>query len=405
MGQAATKSPQAFKSTEFVAESDNENDEPVGSESDEESESDVDSLPANPVNSKSNTNGKAAENSSSSEAESGSESESGSGSEDEEDEDEDAEEQVQPAANGKAEKAPPPSNALNGSSSKSVSTPKPVSFNPPAGFTAASFDDSRKSSQLFGDSNLEGKQIWYITAPASVSIDTIKDMSLRGARSGKVVLSQKGNEYGFVEDTAENKTYTKLMLPNKAKNGYRIVPKLANGDDSSQATVPAKKPVRKQPKGLRMRYAPVGFGLNGGGIIGDSSDEEDQSGSDLEGRGKSPKFQKPSGAEDGASDSDVVMGDAQPTPTPAKKSKSKKSAENSAENGDRPLKRKHKDEGEKKKKHKRLSPKPETTFSELTTYQRKQTKLRHSMTKVVLFPLNRPKLHPVWDTSSQNYPP
>jgi hypothetical protein len=68
---------------------------------------------------------------------------------------------------------------------------------------------------------LEGKQIWYITAPASVSIDTIKDMSLRGARSGKIVLSQKGNEYGFVEDTTENKTYTKLMLPNKAKNGYR----------------------------------------------------------------------------------------------------------------------------------------------------------------------------------------
>ena len=103
-----------------------------------------------------------------------------------------------------------------------MSTPKPVSFNPPAGFTAASVDDSRKSSQLFGDSNLESKQIWYITAPASVSIDTIKDMSLRGVRSGKVVLSQKGNEYRFVEDTAENKTYTKLMLPNKAKNGYRI---------------------------------------------------------------------------------------------------------------------------------------------------------------------------------------
>ncbi|PQE14433.1 hypothetical protein CJF30_00007028 [Rutstroemia sp. NJR-2017a BBW] len=361
--QAAKKSPEAFKSTEFVAESDNENDEPVGSESDEESESDVDSLPANPVNSKSKTNGKAAENSSSSEAESGSESESGSGSEDEEDEDEDAEEQVQPSTNGKVGKAPPPSK------SKSVSTPKPVSFNPPAGFTAASFDDSRKLSQLFGDSNLESKQIWYITAPASVSIDTIKDMSLRGVRSGKVVLSQKGNEYGFVEDTAENKTYTKLMLPNKAKNGYRIekrpidqifhlqqVPKLANGDDSSQATVPAKKPVRKQPKGLRMRYTPVGFGLNGKGIIGDSSDEEDQSGSDLEGR------------EDGASDSDVVMEDAQPTPPPVKKSKSKKSAENSTENGDRPLKRKHKDEGEKKKKHKRLSSKPETTFSGLTIY-------------------------------------
>jgi len=109
-----------------------------------------------------------------------------------------------------------------------------------------------------------------------------------------------------------------------------------------------------------MRYAPVGFGLNGGGIIGYSSDEEDQSGSDLDGRGKSPKFQKPSGAEDGASDSDVVMEDAQPTLTPVKKSKSKKSAENSAENGDRPLKRKHKDQGEKKKKHKQKADKAST---------------------------------------------
>lgn len=103
-----------------------------------------------------------------------------------------------------------------------MSKPKPASFKPPTGFTAASIDDSRKSSHLFDDSKLEGKQIWYITAPATVSIDTIKDMSLRGAKSGNVVLSHNGVEYGFVEDTAENKTYTKLMLPNKAKDGYRI---------------------------------------------------------------------------------------------------------------------------------------------------------------------------------------
>lgn len=144
-----------------------------------------------------------------------------------------------------------------------------------------------------------------------------------------------------------------------------------------------------------MRYAPVGFGMNGGGTIGYSSDEEDQSGSDLDSRNTSPKFQKPSGAEDGASDSDVIMEDAQPTSAKAKKMKSKKSSENSAENGDRPLKRKHKDQGEKKKKHKRSSPKPGITFSGLTTYQRRQKRFRHSMTKMVLLSLDRLKRHPI----------
>ncbi|KAM3070044.1 hypothetical protein ACMFMG_003924 [Clarireedia jacksonii] len=374
---ATTKSPQDFKSTEFVAESDNEKDEPIRSESDEDGDNDSDSLPENLTNSKSKANGKAAANSSSSEAESGSESESGSGSEDEEDEDAEEHQQVQTAVNGKKEKASLTSkNTPNGSSSKTMSTPKPAEFKPPTGFTAASFDDSRKPSQLFDDSKLEAKQIWYITAPATVSIDTIKDMSLRGAKSGKVVLSQNGDEYGFVEDTAENKAYMKLLLPNKAKDGYRIekrsidqifhlqqAPKLMNDKGSSHATVPAKRPVRKQPKGLRMRYAPVGFGLNGGSSIGYSSDEEDRSGSDLDSHGNSSKFQRPSGAEDGASgsdgasDSDVVMEDAEPSSVPAKKSKSKKAAETSAENGERPLKRKNKDQGEKKKKHKQKADK------------------------------------------------
>jgi hypothetical protein len=43
---------------------------------------------------------------------------------------------------------------------------------------------------------------------------------------------------------------------------------------SSKATVPAKKPVRQQPKGLRMRFLPIGFGEGDGGKLGSESSED-----------------------------------------------------------------------------------------------------------------------------------
>jgi DNA-directed RNA polymerase I subunit RPA34.5 len=68
---------------------------------------------------------------------------------------------------------------------------------------------------------LEGKQIWYITAPASVPLSSIEQVSLRDIEKNKKVLSHMGNDYGFIQDAAEVKTYSKIMTPNSSDDGYR----------------------------------------------------------------------------------------------------------------------------------------------------------------------------------------
>lgn len=99
---------------------------------------------------------------------------------------------------------------------------KVAPFKPPPGFEKSSSKNSSKAPQLFGKSNLEGKEIWYITAPASVPIASVKEMSLRDAKLGKAVFSQNGNDYGFVHDPLDDKTYTKILLPSNSKDGYSI---------------------------------------------------------------------------------------------------------------------------------------------------------------------------------------
>ncbi|RAL64680.1 hypothetical protein DID88_001712 [Monilinia fructigena] len=347
-----TKSPQNFKSTEFIAESDNEKDEPI--ETNSSSDSDNDSLPSNPAvksppKSKSKPNSKVAESSDSSEAESGEETESGISSDEEEEDGSNDESELN--TNGNKSAIPPPSKK----DARTVSL-KVAPFKPPPGFEKNSSKNSSKASQLFNKSNLEGKEIWYITAPASLPIASVKEISLQDAKLGKAVFSQDGNNYGFVHDALDDNTYTKILLPSNSKDCYSIEKKPVNQiyhmqqvinlskTNSSQATVPAKRPVRQQPKGLKARYQPIGF-TGAPGIIGsdDESDSEE----------RAPKFQKIALSED--ENSDVEMEDALPASTPARKSKSdksKKSHKDSEEGADRSSKKKHKDSGDKKKKHK-----------------------------------------------------
>jgi hypothetical protein len=77
------------------------------------------------------------------------------------------------------------------------------------------------ASQLFKRSNLEGKQIWYLTAPASVPVSSIQEISLQDAKNGKAILSHNGEDYGFVQDSAEDSMHTKIMVPNSSDDGYR----------------------------------------------------------------------------------------------------------------------------------------------------------------------------------------
>jgi hypothetical protein len=102
-----------------------------------------------------------------------------------------------------------------------VTFQKPSPYKPPVGFEKEEVDNTPKVAQIFEKSSLKGKQIWYFTAPASLPISSIGQVLLRDVRSGKAIVSHKENEYGFIRDSAEDKTFTKIMVPH-GSDGYRI---------------------------------------------------------------------------------------------------------------------------------------------------------------------------------------
>lgn len=120
-------------------------------------------------------------------------------------------------------------------------------------------------------------------------------MSLLGVNNGESVLKHLNSEYGFMQDSTEDKTYTKILVPKTSDDSYRTTPRsidqilhlqqivnlpgvhegiASTQDSASKATVPFKRPARPQPKGLKMRFRPLGFGGGEVGNIGSSSESD-----------------------------------------------------------------------------------------------------------------------------------
>ena len=151
---------------------------------------------------------------------------------------------------------------------------------------------------MFSRSNLVGKQIWHITAPASIPVDMITQVSLESVAKGEAALSYNSTDYGFVVGGEGGQTPKKLLIMGAGSN-YRLAPmdiaqtlqlqqlvKLPSlqlqhsqpshaSQGSTKASVPARKPIRQQPEGLRMRFDPLGNQIGRSGKIGlnPSSDE------------------------------------------------------------------------------------------------------------------------------------
>lgn len=154
------------------------------------------------------------------------------------------------------------------------------------------------------------------------------------------------------------------------------------GSGPSRALVPAKKPVRQQPPGLKMRYRPIGFGDGKIGKIGSSSSsagESSDESSDQEMTDSHTAVQtkkhlnhpsKDSDADSNTS-SDVEMADVI-LPPPTKPSKSKPNIETSTA---ATLKRKHSDgNASKAKKHSSSQSNITTDYKQLNDIKIKQTK-------------------------------
>jgi hypothetical protein len=290
-----------------------------------------------------------------------------------------------------------------------VTFQEPGSYSPPTGFESASVKGTPKSSQLFKESNLQGKQIWYITAPASAPLSSIEELSLLDIKEHRKVLSHKGDDYGFIEDESEATAITKVLVPSSSDDGYRsgrqtyintsftplrLVAKtpvtkilhlqqIVQPPSLPQITTPAKKPVRQQPRGLKMRFRPIGFSNGDMGRIGSSSSSEGES-SDQEMQDAPPaKFRKPeslSAAESSdSSEDDDSSSHAEKTKAPPKPSKSKAPAVGSSKTTDGSLKRKSSEGGDKKSKHSSSRPTNVTDDRRLKRIKREQIKIQKTI--------------------------
>ena len=170
----------------------------------------------------------------------------------------------------------------------------PRAFKAPKGFerTTLSASDYADSSTVFLTENLTKKQVWHITAPASLNISKIKPFDIQDVRSGKPIFSKNGVDYGFL--TGLHKT-EKLLLPSGDSVQYTqsVTPisgtyhlremgrsqtkNVADGDnENSEMPFAARSPVaskspREQPVGLRMRYQPYGSSSSSKGQVSSGS--------------------------------------------------------------------------------------------------------------------------------------
>ena len=96
----------------------------------------------------------------------------------------------------------------------------PPPFEPPSDFKAVSGHPASSSNilKLFDKSSLLGKQIWHITAPASVPITSIKEVALEKITRREVILNHKGLNYTLFPSENEEQGITKLLVP--GASGY-----------------------------------------------------------------------------------------------------------------------------------------------------------------------------------------
>lgn len=167
-------------------------------------------------------------------------------------------------------------------------------YAPPQGYAAVTPAASGKpdrSSAIFN--NLEGKQIWHITAPANVPLSKIQSIDLSKVLNGGPILEYKDISYTM---TRADINGAAALVPNKATAEYtpasvgvsrafhirelaktpndqpetpRNGSKTTNSDSSETGRLTffatqtgSNKLPRKQPENLKARYVPYGVPVN-----------------------------------------------------------------------------------------------------------------------------------------------
>ncbi|KAI1431909.1 DNA-directed RNA polymerase I subunit RPA34.5-domain-containing protein [Xylaria sp. CBS 124048] len=249
---------------------------------------------------------------------------------------------------------------------------------------ASSDNPGKELADFFSSANLEGKQVWYFTAPASLPITVLKDMEidLTKAVKGGPLLTHGGDNYGLDLESHATNTQIQLLIPSRGGEKYstlnhaidstvhlrRMAKFGPGGEVQSTATddyVPVPKPIRAQPEGLKARYTPIGVPTppvpSAITAISKAPASKSSSQTSTKARAASPS----SSESESGSDSDVDMTTPSAPVIPASQAKPAKAA---AVNGDR--KRKHSgDEGQEAKRLKSMQPTKESTSMKRTPIQ------------------------------------
>jgi hypothetical protein len=67
--------------------------------------------------------------------------------------------------------------------------------------------------------NLQGKQVWHITAPADLSLKAVKELAMDQAMRGEAVIKHKGSDYGFATAEREEAGEREVVIPRQ--DGYK----------------------------------------------------------------------------------------------------------------------------------------------------------------------------------------
>jgi hypothetical protein len=86
---------------------------------------------------------------------------------------------------------------------------------PPRGFHPVPLNARTVSASTALLDNLQGKQLWHITAPAGVSLESLSALDMDKAMRGGAVLSYKGTDYGFAQTEKSGDGAHEVFVPSK----------------------------------------------------------------------------------------------------------------------------------------------------------------------------------------------
>jgi hypothetical protein len=168
-------------------------------------------------------------------------------------------------------------------------------FDPPQGFKPIKLQNSSSSTITSLLSNFDGKQVFHISAPASLPLSSVRDLSIPKALRGEPLINHDGDDYGILPGNQQHPCSPTLLRYDASTGTYHDVSalniksyqiqKLIRLPKSSEHPggksldtalgVQTPKMPQPQPKHMKMRFRPVGSGNGAPETIGTESEESD----------------------------------------------------------------------------------------------------------------------------------